>query len=150
MKQMGWMLLGALWLAPLAGAQNNAPPRTDIAPNALRDAALTVAQAVDAGQAAQLWQSASAVTRGALQQQQFVASVAQARKPFGQPLQRQWTGITLRDVGSAQGTVKPGRYGSVDFGTTFAGNRRAHELVSFRLDEDGQWRFAGYVIEGVR
>jgi len=150
MNKNGWMLLGALCFAPLAAAQNAAPARADIAPNALRDAALTVAQAVDAGQTAQLWQGATAVTRQTLQQPQFVASVAQARKPFTQPVQRQWTGISLRDVATAQGAATPGRYGSVDFVTTFAGNRRAHELVSFRLDEDGQWRFAGYVITALR
>jgi len=51
-------------------------------------------------------------------------------------------------VPTQQGNVQPGRYASVDLVTTFAGNRQAHELVSFRLDEDEQWRFAGYVIEG--
>lgn len=149
--KMAWLML-LLTSIPLAQAQNAAAPsRADIAPNALRDAALTVAQAVDAGQTAQLWQSASAVTRGAVQQPQFTASVAQARRAFpGPPLQRQWSGITLRDVTAPQGNAKPGRYGSVDFGTVFGGGRRAHELVSFRLDEDGQWRFAGYVIEPLR
>lgn len=158
MNKNGWMLFGALCFAPLATAQNTAqntaqspgPARGDIAPSALRDAALTVARAVDAGQAAQLWQSASSVTRQTLQQPQFVASVTQARKPYTQPVQRQWTGVTLRDVSTQTGAATPGRYGSVDFVTTFAGNRRAHELVSFRLDEDGQWRFAGYVVEGLR
>lgn len=150
MKKFGWPLLALSLLSLSATAQNAGPPRGDIAPNALRDAALTVAQAIDAGQSAQLWQSASAVTRGAMTQQEFVTSVAKSRQPLGQSVQRQWTGITLRDVTSQQGAAKPGRYGSVDFGTTFAGNRRGHELVSFRLDEDGQWRFAGYVVEALR
>ncbi|HVJ38057.1 MAG TPA: DUF4019 domain-containing protein [Stenotrophomonas sp.] len=156
MKAIRWIVFASLVLAPAVHAQQRAvatsqpaagTARADIAPSALRDAALTVAQAVDAGQAAQLWQSASSVARGAVTQQAFVDSVVASRKPFGKAAQRQWSDIRLRDVAVQQGaTTPPGRYGSVEFDTQFGG-RKAHELVSFRLDEDGQWRFAGYVIE---
>lgn len=144
-------MLGFLMAVALPGqAQTQTILRSDIAPTVLRDASLAAAQAVDAGQAAQLWQSASQVTRGAIQQKAFVAALVQARRPFGQPVRRQWTAINLRDVTVQQGTAKPGRYGNVDFDTLFADNQRGHELVTFRLDEDGQWRFAGYVIEAAR
>lgn len=150
MKAIRWMVFAGLALAPAVHAQQQpaaASARADIAPSALRDAALTVAQAVDAGQAAQLWQSASRVTRAAIAQRAFVDSVVASRKPFGQAAQRQWSDIRLRDVSAQQGqTTPPGRYGSVEFDTRFGG-RRAQELVSFRLDEDGQWRFAGYTLE---
>lgn len=156
--RIGW-LWALWWVVPVAMAQGQAqeqtqaqraaPPRADIAPNALRDAALTVAQAVDAGQAAQLWQSSSPAIRDSMPQQQFIASLTRVRQPFGRPEQRQWTSVAVRDV-AQQGSMKAGRYGSVDFSSTFTGNRRAHELVSFRLDEDGQWRFVGYVIESSR
>ncbi|MNF15205.1 hypothetical protein D3C80_2177110 [compost metagenome] len=40
-----------------------------------------------------------------------------------------------------------GTYANVEFDTQFAGNRTGHELISFRQDEDGTWRLAGYVLK---
>ena len=40
-----------------------------------------------------------------------------------------------------------GLYASVEFLVEFSGKRTMRELVSFRLDEDGTWRFSGYVVQ---
>lgn len=151
MKMSAWLLLPVLSIAALPALAKTPTALPQVAPDALRDAALGVAQAVDGGQAAQLWQAASPVTRADIPQQLFLDALNKGRQGLGQPSQRQWVGIYMRDVSATQRELaRPGRYGNVRFATTFANNRPMTELVSFRLDEDGQWRFTGYVIEPQR
>ena len=128
-----------------SAAARPAPNNAAIEPSAVRDAGLRLVQAIDAEQAAQLWDGASSVTRKAVTRDAFVAGVAQARKPLGAALGRDWVAVR-RDRSTGAGTP-PGQYASAEFAVLFAGNRVARELVSFRLDEDNVWRFTGYVIK---
>ncbi|MFC4727178.1 DUF4019 domain-containing protein [Coralloluteibacterium thermophilus] len=117
-------------------------------PGTLHDAALAMAQAVDRAQApqlAQLWRQATPVTHAAVTEQQFVESVQNARRPLGQLQRRDWIRVELMDIQAQDGAVAPGRYVSVGFRSRFAGGP-AEELVSFRRDDDCQWRFAGYIV----
>lgn len=107
--------------------------------------AIAVVRAIDAGQAAQLWDSASAVTRSSVKRETFVESVARVRTPLGAASGREWISVS-RQTGGGQGGLPAGNYISVELATSFAGNRTARELVSFRLDDDGTWRFTGYVL----
>lgn len=107
--------------------------------------AVSVVRAIDAGQAAQLWDSASTVTRSAVKRETFVESVARVRNPLGAASGREWLSVS-RQTGGGQGGLPAGNYISVELATSFAGNRMARELVSFRLDDDGIWRFTGYVL----
>lgn len=148
MKRMG---LGLLFLLAVVATHPDALAGSasplEIPPNALRDAALLAAVAVDEGRTAELWQRASPVMAQAQSKQSFVSAVARSREGLVRPLQRSWTGISVRDVTSWESNARPGRYGSVEFDTYFAGNVRTKEGVSLRRDEDGQWRFAGYFIQ---
>ena len=40
-----------------------------------------------------------------------------------------------------------GNYISVRFATRFSGGRTVAELVTFRLEDNGTWRVAGYAIQ---
>jgi hypothetical protein len=131
-----------------AAPQARAPmahPSGDLAPNALHDTALHVAGVVDSGNVTQLWDGASVVTRRTVAREAFVEGVTRARRPLGAMVGREWS--VLRRQYSAGGSVPAGHYASVEFVATFAGNRKAREVVSFRQDEDGVWRFTGYVIQ---
>lgn len=131
--------------APRTGASAATRPAAAIAPNALYEAALRMARGIDAGQAAQLWEAASAVTKRSVTREAFVAGVSQARKPLGAVTARDWHAV--RRQNSSGGSLPAGQYASVEFAAVLAGGRVAQEMISFRLDEDGVWRFAGYVAQ---
>jgi hypothetical protein len=100
---------------------------------------------MDAGQAAKLWDEASAVTKKSVTRDAFIAGINKARQPLGKSSGRNWVSIR-RQVGDGK-ALPPGLYASAEFLVEFAGKRTMRELVSFRLDEDGTWRFSGYVVQ---
>ncbi|KRA70723.1 hypothetical protein ASD78_18000 [Lysobacter sp. Root667] len=114
-------------------------------PNAIRDAALRVASSVDAGQAAKLWDEASVVTKKSLTRDAFVAGITKSRQPLGKTPSRSW--LSVRRQSGDGSALPPGLYASTEFLAEFAGKPPVRELVSFRLDEDGIWRFAGYAVQ---
>jgi hypothetical protein len=122
-----------------------APARSDagVEPNIARDVGLRMARVIDSGQAGQLWDSGSPVIKRTVSRNDFVANIAAKRKGFEQPVSREWAAITRQQGG----TLPPGKYMSVQFSTAFSGNRTLRELISFRQDEDGTWRFVGYAIQ---
>lgn len=130
--------------APAATAQ--AAAQADIDPNTLAGTALRILQAVDRDQVSLLWDGASAVTRRTTRREDFLGQVARTRKPLGTVAGRNWMAVRRQQV-AVGGQLPPGTYASVEFATRFQNNRIAKELVSMRRDEDGVWRFTGYVIE---
>lgn len=125
--------------SPAAPAKNDA----GVEPNTVRDVGLRMAKIIDSGQAGQLWDGGSPVIKRTVSRDAFVANIAAKRKGFEQPVAREWAAITRQQGG----TLPPGKYMSVQFLTVFSGNRALRELISFRQDEDGTWRFVGYAIQ---
>lgn len=116
-----------------------------IEPNAIRDAAMRVVVAIDAGQAAKLWDEASTVTKKSVARDAFVAGINKGRQPLGKIASRNWLSVR-RQFGDGQ-ALPSGLYASAEFLAEAAGKPPVRELVSFRLDEDGTWRFAGYAVQ---
>ena len=155
-----FMLPAALTLCVVVGpaiAQAPAAPRTsaapqqqaaspDVDPNALANAGLQVVLAIDRDQTAGLWEGASAVTKRLAKREEFVATVAGTRKPLGAVVERNWTVVRRQQVAEG-GQIPSGMYASVEFATRFRSDPPRIELVSMRRDEDGTWRFAGYVVK---
>src|SRR5690349_14438282 len=73
-------------------AVGGAAPSVD--PDAVVQAALTVAQLIDQGQTAQVWQGASPVARAAATEKQFVDGIATRRNALGTPVSREWTSVS--------------------------------------------------------
>jgi hypothetical protein len=116
-----------------------------IDPNAIRDAGQRVAAAIDAGQAAKLWDEASTVTKKSVARDAFIAGINKGRQPLGKIATRNWLSVR-RQFGDGQ-ALPSGLYASAEFLAEPAGKPPVRELVSFRLDEDGTWRFAGYAVQ---
>jgi hypothetical protein len=109
-------------------------------------AAQQVAQLVDAQQAGQVWDGASAVARKAVTREAFANSVNGDRNKLGALVSRGKPSIT-RVQYPAGAAVPEGIYLNVSFPTRFANNAQpVRELVSFRLDEDKVWRASGYSV----
>jgi hypothetical protein len=151
MKRFTYVIAFALLLATGAVAAQQppaAPPAPApgvIDPNAIRDAGARVVTAIDAGQASRLWDEASPITRQAVTRDAFVAGIARSRQPLGAAANRNW--LSVRRQAGDGNALPSGLYASIEFLAEFAGKPPVRELVSFRLDEDGVWRFAGYAVQ---
>lgn len=150
--------LPALAQTPASPAAN--PPAASAPTPAMREAiekqdrqmeaaAREVARLVDSGQAGQVWDGASAVTRRQVARGQFVEGVQQDRQRLGELVSRGQASIGR--VQYAEGAAVPaGTYLNVSFATRFANSAQpVRELVSFRLDEDKVWRVSGYSLRAV-
>jgi hypothetical protein len=128
-----------------AAPQQQAATR-DAEPNTFANAALQIALAVDRDQAGALWDGASAITKRSTSREGFIGYVTSARKSTGAVLGRNWT-VVRREQVNEGGQLPPGLYASIEFATRFQDNQARRELVSLRRDEDGTWRFSGYVVQ---
>ena len=118
----------------------------DIDPNSLAGAGLQAIQVLDGERAGELWDGGSQVAKRTTSRADFVSHVAALRKPLGTVVSRAWSTVHRQQVaGGAQ--LPQGQYASVEFVTSFSAGKVGRELVSFRLDEDGVWRFTGYVLK---
>ncbi|KAB7770119.1 DUF4019 domain-containing protein [Xanthomonas maliensis] len=107
-------------------------------------AALRVAQMVDANQTATLWDGASNVAKKAVARDAFVSQIGGERARLGAVVGRGQGAVTRVKYGPGA-QVPEGLYINVSFPTRFAkAPQPVRELVSFRLDEDKTWRLAGY------
>lgn len=110
--------------------------------NALLRGGTQVAQMIDAGQAAELWDNASPAVRPKLSTAQFVAGL-QKRLALGQAQTRKW--VQTHTISATPGDgAPPGRYVAIEFTATFRNRQTLSELITLRQDEDQIWRFVGY------
>lgn len=108
--------------------------------------ALRVAQQVDAGRMAEVWEGASVVARRSGSSESFVTQVGGDRARLGALVSRGNASVT-RVQYPAGAAVPEGLYLNVSFPTRFANNAQpVRELISFRLDEDRVWRVSGYSV----
>lgn len=110
----------------------------------IAQAALRVAQMVDANRLGALWDGASAVTRKAIARETFIEQVGRERAQLGAPVGRGAASVTRVEYGPGA-RVPQGLYVNVSFPGRFANAAQpVRELISFRLDEDRNWRLSGY------
>ena len=144
-------LLGAstLTAAQTPATQPAAPPAqkvaTDIGPSNVVQAAAAIAQLIDSGRIAEVWDGSSPISQKQTDRKKFVDTITAQRKPLGAPTARHWVAVT-RNVVQNNPSVPNGLYVSARFETHFANNRVASELFSFRFDDDKTWRLSGYSI----
>lgn len=106
--------------------------------------ATRVAQAIDSGQAADLWEGASPTIRRGMGTPAFVNGL-RARMALGTPAMRRWIQIAPLTAGPRDG-VPPGNYMNFVFLAQFANGQQLHETVTLRWDEDRVWRLSGYMV----
>lgn len=101
-------------------APANAARNVELSPDGAVNAALQVAQMIDAGRVAELWDGASAVTRRLVQKQAFVDGVNGMRAPHGVVQGRAWMVVRRQQVADTR-ELPAGIYVSVEFATQAAG-----------------------------
>lgn len=127
-------------------ANTTLPPVPQVEPGLMISAALQVLRLIDADQSHAVWDAASSVARRSIGRDAFIAQVRQRRAGLGAPEQRMWSAVKRQRVNPG-GTAPAGHYLTVTMTTRFASGQSRDEIVSFRHDEDRQWRVAGYVLD---
>lgn len=141
---------------PVTGARPAAAPAAGqvmvdqglISPSVLLSLGTQAVQAIDSVRYRELWNVASTAVRTMVPEGDFVQGVTQLRsKDVGAPSRRTWVRLDLQQQPNRPEQRTPGGlYATCMFESQF-GNVIRREIVSFRLDEDRQWRFAGYNVQ---
>lgn len=124
-----------------------APVSENINPGQIYAGAISALQQIDRGDLGAIWDNSSEVTRRSTTKSNFINSVRQLRRPLGAPKYRQWQTVTWQKVKIKNVKNAYNIFVSVRFVTNFTRRAMVNEMVSFRLDRDGSWRFTGYVIQ---
>ena len=98
---------------------------------------------IDAGNYGQSWQDAAKFFQSAITEGAWVAALEGVRKPLGAVKSRK-----IRAVNKANSLpgAPDGEYFIIQFDTVFAAKAEAVETVTFKLEEDGVWKAAGYFV----
>jgi len=144
------LLLGsalAMGLAPMAQAQQSSKPAAQgiVDPDSVVGWSARAIAMIDRGELAPLWDGASAATKGRVRRDDFVAGVQASRKALGAASAREWTSVR-RQLNTGTAGLPAGEYVTVELVSQFAQKQVKAEMVTFRHDEDGLWRFAGYAV----
>lgn len=99
---------------------------------------------IDDGKYAESWKEASFYFRGAVSEQNWVASLEPVRKSLGKLVDRE---IVKMEESSSLPGAADGKYVVMTFKTVFEQKKSAIETVTLMLDKDDEWRAAGYFIK---
>ena len=131
------VLLGAALLMPGVGLADRDKEK------AATEAALAWLALVDAGEYGPSWDQASALFRGAVAKQQWVAQIKGVRAPLGELKGRLFLSA---EYTKALPGAPDGEYVVIQYRAAFANKAEAVETVTPMLDKDGTWRVSGYYI----
>ncbi|MDA3902676.1 MAG: DUF4019 domain-containing protein [Desulfuromusa sp.] len=100
---------------------------------------------VDSGQYEQSWEACSAYLKGDVAQQEWVERLSAVRTVAGKLLERNQTDYTYtRDAGAS---IPDGEYMVYHFDSKFQNKDHLTETVTIMLEQDKNWRVAGYFID---
>ena len=99
---------------------------------------------LDAGDVDKSWETAAALFKGAVTQEQWEQKVGPVRGPLGTLMSRQV--ISTKYATSLPG-APDGEYVVIQFKTSFENKASAVETVTPMKDPDGEWRVGGYFIK---
>lgn len=114
--------------------------------NAYIDAGLSIVAAIDRYEMGAVWQAASATMKASIPEERFIANIAQKRAQLSTIRSRDWMSVMKVPITTAEGGLPAGEYVSVRFATSGNNGKVMEEVISFRFDEDGQWRLVGYTL----
>jgi len=145
------LLLGAVAVpAPGAGVLAQSAPASaqQLSGDVFIRNAIATVQALDAGGAGQVYDTGSAALKASVTREQFTQAVASTLARTGGVVAREWSRVErVRVAPPAEGAnasaVPGGNYITVYLLARTASGTAHMEQVSFRLDEDNQWRLSG-------
>ena len=132
-------VISALLFIGIAIADNNVEKIN----NSQADIALKWVNLIDEEAYDKSWDEAAAFFKQAVVKDLWVETVEKVRVPFGKVIKRDL--IDSQYLTSLPG-VPDGEYVVMQFAAEFEKKEKAIETITVMLDEDGEWRVAGYYI----
>ena len=99
---------------------------------------------VDSGDYSASWETAAALFRQAVPEEQWVQTITKVRRPLGKRVFRK---LVLAKYETQLPGAPEGKYVVIQFKTLFNNGAEALETITPMLDPDGQWRVSGYYIK---
>lgn len=153
-RLVSFLVSTGVWLAQPSAALAQGPSpsataaRASLGPTDFLSAALQVVGSIDSYDMAAIWDTSSTIMKSSIPKERFIASTAQKRATLGGVQSREWNSIMKVVIAQKHGSpLPPGRYMSVRFTTVGRNGSALEEIISFHLDQDGQWRLAGYTVQ---
>jgi hypothetical protein len=139
-KSFALMLVVAAMLAVGAAQEKSAQ---DKKVDAAVKAAESWLRTIDGGNYGKSWDEASSIFKSALTREKWNEAQQQARAPLGKESARKLWGAEHKD---SLPSAPAGEYAVMQFNTNFVYKSGAVETVTMVLENDGNWRAAGYYI----
>ena len=139
------MTIGVITFTTLMASPRHALAQANNS-DAYIQAGLGIVSAIDRYEMGAVWDSASAIMKSSVPQDRFIANIAQRRAQLGTIRNREWMSVTKVPIATADGSLPAGQYVSVRFATAGNNGKVMEEVISFRFDDDGQWRLVGYTL----
>jgi len=99
---------------------------------------------VDQGEFGKSWETAAALFKGAVTEEQWQQQMTASRRPLGKRIFRK---VTLAKYETALPGAPDGEYVVIQFKSAFENKVNAVETVTPMKDPDGEWRVAGYSLK---
>jgi hypothetical protein len=141
LMMIGFLAAALLFAGFLSGCGKSA---NSAAPNAATAAAQTWLTEIDNGDYDQSWQDAAVLFQDSITQTNWVAALEKVRSPLGNLVSRKLDSSRAMTVLPG---VPAGHYVVMQFNTSFANLQPAVETVTFTMENNGQWKAAGYFIK---
>ena len=135
--------VSGLWMVPAVKPEAGNRPVAEIEKSAVPAAEAWLAL-VDGAKYAESWKAASALFQGGVTEAAWINSMETFRKPLGNLISRKM--VSAQPVKEMPG-APDGQFVVMQFDSSFAGKKSAVETVTFLLENDGQWKAAGYFIK---
>lgn len=113
-------------------------------PNAWVGVAQQAVQLIDSGRAGELWDNGSSEMKVRVSRNDFLAALKKSRTGEA-VVSREWLSVERTQL-NASPSVPAGVYANVRFQAVI-GKRPVTELVTFRQESNGGWRWMGYLIK---
>jgi hypothetical protein len=99
---------------------------------------------VDQGGYSESWTEAAGYFKNAVTKEQWEQSMVAVRKPLGKKLSRK---LKSKTYSTSLPGAPDGQYVIIQLEISFQNKKASVETITPMLDEDGQWRVAGYFIK---
>lgn len=116
---------------------------SDTAPAAAAESAQAWVATLDSGNYSEAWEDAAATMRSTMSQVDFDKGMQSIRAPLGK--------VKSRDTKSQRRVTHPpglpeGDYWMIAYNTTFENKSNVAETLVLALEQDGNWKVAGYLL----
>jgi hypothetical protein len=145
-----WRRCLVMLFACMASTALFAQPQAGVSLDGLLRQSNSVLRQIDLRDTASAWENASAVMRESTKKDEFVARVENDRAGLNSISSRLWQTMNRITYGNGNAQRIPaGDYININYLALDDKGQLLQELISFRFEDEKQWRMTGYIAQKV-